>query len=312
MPLTPATPEQMEKLAPYIAGSVPDERGEVEMHCPLHGDAKRSASLNPKKGLWFCHAGCGGGSVRQLVGAEDTWKPVPQGALRRGRRAVAAGRVDSPFDTEDVDRWHQRLLDDRAAIDMLFDRKGIKLETAIKARIGYNGRYFKLPVFSPDREIWNIRTYDMRPTNGRRKIWSIKGMGTARLYPIGPLMRTCKHEAVVICEGEWDTLLALQAGYTAVTRTDGAGKPWHDEWTELFEDRRVFICPDRDEVGVQSALNTAAALIDVAQKVRFINLPYPVTKKDGKDLSDYLLDSKHADWYDMGNLMAEADQKASH
>lgn len=311
MPVSPATPEQLEKLAPYTNGSVADERGEVEMHCPLHGDSRRSASLNPKKGVWYCHAGCGGGSIRQLVGAEDTWKPVAEGALRHRRTAVAAGRVEAPFDAGDVDRWHQRLLDDRAAIDTLYEKKGIKLETAVKARIGYNGRYFKIPVFSPERDIWNIRTYDMRPTNGRRKIWSVKGMGTARLYPIGPLSRTGKHESVLVCEGEWDTLLALQAGYCAVTRTDGAGKPWHEEWTEMFVDRRVFICPDRDEVGIKSAIATAEAIGDVAQKVRFINLPYPITKKDGRDLSDLLLEQKHEHWYVLGNLMAEADQKAS-
>jgi hypothetical protein len=307
----PATPEQLEKLAPYINGSRPDERGEIEFHCPLHGDSRRSASLNPKKGLWFCHAGCGGGSIRQLVGAEDTWKPVQQGAHRRRQRAVAARDVEAPFDSGDVERWHQRLLDDRAAIDTLFKRKGIKLETAVKARIGYNGRYFKIPVFSPERDIWNVRTYDMKPTNGRRKIWSVKGMGTARLYPIGPITRTVSHESVLVCEGEWDTLLALQAGYCAVTRTDGAGKPWHEEWTELFKNRRVFICPDRDQVGIRSAIATAEALAEVAQKVRYINLPFPVTKKDGKDLSDLLLGADREHWYVLGNLMAEADQKAS-
>lgn len=310
MALTPATPEQLEKLAPYINGSKPDERGEVEFHCPLHGDSRRSASLNPKKGLWFCHAGCGGGSIRQLVGAEDTWKPIPADSVRR-RVATAARNVDAPFDSGDVERWHQRLLDDRAAIDLLFERKGIKLETAIKARIGYNGRHFKIPVFSPERDIWNVRTYDMKPTNGRRKIWSVKGMGTARLYPVGPITRTVNHESVLICEGEWDTLLALQAGYCAVTRTDGAGKPWHDEWTEMFADRRVFICPDRDVVGVESAVRTAEALADVAQKIRFINLPFEITKKNGKDLSDHLLSADREHWYVLGNLMAEADQKAS-
>lgn len=310
MATTPATPEQMEKLAPYINGAQPDERGEVEFHCPIHGDSRRSASINPKKGVWYCHAGCGGGSIRQLVGAEDTWKPIPVDAIRR-RSLVAARKAEAPFDSGDVERWHQRLLDDRAAIDILYERKGIKLETAIKARIGYNGRYFKIPVFSSDRDVWNVRTYDMKPTNGRRKIWSVKGMGTARLYPIGPLTRTVNHESVLICEGEWDTLLALQAGYCAVTRTDGAGKPWHEEWTELFADRRVFICPDRDEVGIRSAIATATALNGVAQKIRFINLPFPITKKDGKDLSDLLLGADREHWYVLGNLMAEADQKAS-
>lgn len=306
--MSAATPEQIERLEPYVLGAQPDERGEIDIHCPLHGDSKRSASINPAKGVWYCHAGCGGGSIRQLVGAEDTWKPVPESARRHRRAAVAARNTEAPFDVTDVHRWHDRLLDDRKAIDLLFERKGIKLETARRALLGYNGRHFKIPVFGPppERPIWNVRTYDMNPTNGRRKIWSIRGMGTARLYPVGIPLRSIKHEAIMICEGEWDTLLALQAGYLAVTRTDGAGKPWHDEWTPLFEGRRVFICPDCDQVGVESAERTRDALADTAQFVKFIRLPFKVTRKDGKDLSDYLLGHSREHWLAIGNLKADA------
>jgi hypothetical protein len=219
---------------------------------------------------------------------------------------AVARNTEAPFDSGDVERWYSRLLDDRGAIDTLFERKGVKLETAARARLGFNGRYFKIPVFSPDREVWNVRTYDMQPTNGRRKIWSVRGMGSARLYPVGMLLRSLKHESIMLCEGEWDTLLALQAGYIAVTRTDGAGKPWHEEWTELFEDRRVFLCPDRDRVGIESAEQTRDELVDVAQLVKFVNLPYPITKKNGKDLSDYLLGSTKEHWYQVGNLKASA------
>ena len=72
----PLTQEQMDKLAPYAAGSQPDARGEWEIICPMHKDTRRSASVNIHKGVWFCHAGCGGGSVRQLVLNEDSWEPV--------------------------------------------------------------------------------------------------------------------------------------------------------------------------------------------------------------------------------------------
>ena len=44
------TGEQLAELRPYIAGEVADERGEVGMSCPLHPDAKRSASIDLKKG----------------------------------------------------------------------------------------------------------------------------------------------------------------------------------------------------------------------------------------------------------------------
>lgn len=35
--------------------------------CPLHDDRSPSFSVSEEKGLWYCHAGCGGGDVYTLV-----------------------------------------------------------------------------------------------------------------------------------------------------------------------------------------------------------------------------------------------------
>lgn len=74
-------PEQIEWLAekrglaaiwPYVVG-LPDERGERIAHCPLHPDENPSMHINLSKGVWYCHSGCGGGTVGQLLDAQDTW-----------------------------------------------------------------------------------------------------------------------------------------------------------------------------------------------------------------------------------------------
>src|ERR1044072_1151569 len=65
--------QQLSTLAPYLEGSRPDHRGEMEMYCPVHPDSRRSASINLERGVWFCHAGCGGGVVGQLVDSSDAW-----------------------------------------------------------------------------------------------------------------------------------------------------------------------------------------------------------------------------------------------
>jgi len=300
-----ATPEHLKKLEPYLAGGVADERGEIEMHCPIHGDNKRSASVNPAKGVWYCHAGCGGGSIRHLCAADDAWKPVPAASKRRA--SLIRRAAENPFNDGDVDRWRWRLEEDRKAIDELWNNKGITMDTAVRAHIGYNGRHFKLPVYSIDRQVLNVRTYDMHPGGGRRKIWSVKGMGQARLYPLQPISKTGATEKVLLCEGEWDTLLALQAGYCAVTRTDGAGKPWHEEWDSYFAGKRVILVPDRDNTGVESAVATAERLRDVAESVKFINLP---NVKKGYDLSDHLLGQSKPHWLALGVLMADAEKTA--
>lgn len=41
--------------------------GEGMTICPFHNDRKPSLSLNHENGLWYCHAGCGGGTVQELA-----------------------------------------------------------------------------------------------------------------------------------------------------------------------------------------------------------------------------------------------------
>lgn len=286
-----ATDEQLAKLAPYINGARPDGRGEVEMYCPLHPDVRRSASLNVEMGVWCCHAGCGGGSIRHLIDAEDTWVSA-EGRTPTSvapRRSFRTPHKPSP---RLIHRWHRRLLNTEKQVMFMKERRGLDPWTLAAARIGWDGRHFKIPVYSPERELWNVRTWDPNPKDDRRKIWSVRGMGRARLYPASVLERTQPGDAILICEGEWDALLALQLGFLAVSRTDGAGKPWHDEWTIAFAGLRVLTVHDRDLAGAKSDLITREALEPVAEEFHNVILPYEMKEKHGNDLTDFILENK--------------------
>lgn len=282
--------EYAKALEPFVAGAKPDDRGEVEMYCPLHNDSRRSAAINFAKGAWFCHAGCGGGSIRRLVDSVDLWVPA-EGRVKQARPSAGGSAPEGPATVTkaDVKRWHRRLVNTDAH-EYLYELRGIDLATAKRARIGWDGSRFKIPVFSPDRELWNVRTYDPDPGD-RRKIWSVRGMGRARLYPVGPLLRSSVGNEVLFCEGEWDTLLALQTGVLAVTRTDGAGKPWRSEWNEYLADRKVYLCSDRDEAGVKNDEIIGRALDGIAAEVWQCELPFRIRPKHGKDVTDYVLDA---------------------
>lgn len=303
--MPPATDAERAALAPFIAGERPDERGEIDMYCPLHNDSRRSASLNLTKGVWCCHAGCGGGSVRRLVESADCWVPA-EGRVTEARPSAVALRTHDVPKPVQVKRWHRHFMNDELARNELFEQRGITAATAHRARIGWTGRYYKIPVFSPMGELWNVRTYDMHVTGDRRKIWSVRGMGRARLYPAGILEMTRPGDTLILCEGEWDALLAIQAGYFAVTRTDGAGKPWHHEWDVGFAGLRLFMCHDRDTMGEKSNRVTAAALEHVVEELHTIRLPFQMREKNGKDLTDYLLDQDDHQLA-LGELMASAD-----
>lgn len=304
----PLTQEQMDKLAPYAAGSQPDARGEWEIICPMHKDTRRSASVNIHKGVWFCHAGCGGGSVRQLVLNEDSWEPV-DGRVQTLVSAPSTASTESvilPTKSE-VQQWHRRLMRDDDVRAYLNRKRGLTNHTLRRASIGFNGKQYTIPVWSPNGRLWNVRKYDPNPRPGRSKIWNTKGMGTARLYPIRQLNRERYGAEVLYVEGEWDCLLALQSGHAAVTRTDGAGKPWHDHWTAQFVGVTVFMCCDRDRAGADAEAVAADALQEVTE-VRWCHLPFKMKENHGKDLTDYLLKFPRSE---RGDVLTQLKEKAS-
>ncbi len=91
---------------------------------------------------------------------------------------------------------------------------------------------------------------------------------------------------LLLCEGEWDLFCAFDHGFTwAVTHTAGAGT-WLPAWTPLFAGKRVWICYDRDVIGMRGAARVARALWPVASTVRLVDLPLPGIP-DAKDLSDF-------------------------
>ena len=178
--------------------------------------------------------------------------------------------------------------------------------TAERGRIGWDGRFFKLPVFGPDRELINIRTYDPTPGMMRRKIWGIRGHNAPVLYPLGVLGRVRSGDAIIICEGEWDALLALQSGYHAITRT-GSAKVWNPDWSDRFVGLRVFVCHDADDMGQEANDKVAESLASHAAEVSICQLPYPVEKKNGKDLTDYLREADTPELA-LGELMKGAER----
>lgn len=310
--MAPITDQQLAALAPYIKHGKPDDRGELYILCPLHNDSRQSCSINIHKGYWYCFAGCGGGSIRALMDNQENWRPVEG----RGKELKVSDLIEAkevaglPSQDElmrDVLDWHFNLMKNDRAKDFLYNLRGIEEWTIRKAMIGFDGSYYKIPVFSPERQIWNIRTYDPEPRRGRRKIWSLRGFGRARIYPAGILERAEPGDAILFCEGEWDALLALQAGALAVTRTDGAGKPWHPEWSVGFAGLRVYVCHDRDKQGDKGNEIVTAALLGVAQSVYQCKLPYMWLPKGGRDVTDLLLDADEPGQA-LGELMKNAKE----
>lgn len=276
------------------------------MVCPLHPDTTRSASLNVLKGTWFCQAGCGGGTVEQLIDAEDTWVS-PKGRVSNGHRPARASVAPSDEVSKGKVRgWHAALLDGHPArLEALMEARGVNEETIRDFQIGWDSdrRVYTIPIWSHKGEIWNVRRYDLKPRGDRRKMWSVKGMGAPRLYPVQQILD--KPDYIIICEGEWDALLTIQHDFNAITRT-GAADVWEERWSKLFRGMTVYLAHDCDLKGQHANLKLGELLQDVAEEVRVLKLPYPIEEKGGKDLTDFWLEHREHPEAEMRSLMEDA------
>lgn len=271
----------LEQLEPYLEPGGPNDQHEWGMKCPLHNDTKRSASLNVDKGLWYCQACDIGGPVASLIRELKKGNIYQNGSKPKERQEQDRGEF--PYTDDQVRAWNATLLGTAEVLRPFQERRGLTDETIAEFEIGWDGRNqaYTIPVRDEHGELVSIRWYQLDPADDRRKIWSVAGWGEPVLYPIDQLIEA---DDIIWCEGELDALLTIQNGYNAITRTGGA-KVWKDEWAPRFSGMTVYVCQDADVDGQAGARRVATALGKVATTY-VVKLPYEITDKHGKDLTD--------------------------
>lgn len=281
--------QHLRALAPYLEGAGPNGEGEWGLHCPLHEDVTRSASINVDSSEYWCFV-CGeGGSVISLIKRKDEWVE-PSG---NGHANVDINQVRSEprevVTEAHVAGWSSSLLSDDEAIDWLVQNRGLHTDTLRKYEIGWDRdkRVYTIPIRDIEGALVNVRRYNPRPKEGMRKIWQIAGMLSRALYPISSLALAREGSGrIIVGEGEWDALRTLQEGYAAITRT-GAADVWLNSWSPLFEGLECYMAHDCDEKGEQANRKVGRALAPYGKEVKKIALPFPYAEKHGQDLTDY-------------------------
>ena len=220
-------------------------RDEATSLCPFHNDHHPSFSINLETGLWFCHAGCGGGDVFTFV-MRHHQIGFPE-ALRVLERRVRVQQEDIDTNRRII-RRHQWT-----------DAEG---NVAWKLRWSSGMKY----------------TWSQDP-NGK-----LRGRGSCEptLYQLADLRLS---KAIVVAEGEhdsdvWNRLLddAGLLGIGATCTPNGAADVKPEYLAELDDIQVAWVSGDNDAPG-QRYMERVASLLEGKVPI-VVRLPVPHGFKD--------------------------------
>ena len=294
-----------------IQGSSPPDSGSddgwVMGFCPFHKNVNTpSFAYNTVHLGWVCFSnhGCGKGDVFDFVMRShgQTFKEaiVTLGDEMGVARPSGMDWVNRPpIDRETIELYVSQLWEHENPdiLKYLHEKRGLTDETIRTRRIGWSKKHerYTLPVLDEKGVCWNVRLYS--PTS-KQKMLNFKTKTSSygsppRIYG-ADILAAEKNSLVMLCEGEWDSIAATQAGITAVTGTHGCSV-FEDRWIEQhFKGRDVAICYDCDNEGKRAVTDLLLPLFaphvksGAVKSVKVVALPLAGTKAD-KDITDWIV-----------------------
>lgn len=187
-----------------------------------------------------------------------------------------------------IDELHKALLDDDKAMTWLRGR-GLSDAVIADAQLGYErgGRYadcIVIPYTDAQGRCRGVRYRHLRP-NPPMKYESPKGF-PKHLYNVAAV----SEPVVVICEGEFDSLVCRELGYASVAITGTGG--WERDWRWLFRDcDLVMVVMDRavvdDNPDAAEAENRTRN--QILAQVGLVTSVEPIDLPEGFDVTDLYL-----------------------
>lgn len=243
--------------------SYTEHGSELKGQCPfpeLHPggyDANPSFTVNLDNGVYFCNACRSRGNIHTYfmstrhLSRQDAWYELGDAlGIERPSDVDSRPAIDPALPV----KWHRALMESTGVIrDILREKRGLTDETLERFLIGWDGERITIPIYDEFSELVNIRRYKWNSFEDSTKMINFTDevgntYGEDRIYGVEHLFDKNVKE-IVWCEGEWDRLVAEQAGFHACTATAGAGN-FRAEWLKLIRQKeRINICYDHDEAG---------------------------------------------------------------
>ncbi|WP_370582585.1 AAA family ATPase [Plantibacter sp. VKM Ac-2885] len=272
-------------------------------HCPNpdHPDENESFGFRARKKLpvvWNC-LGCDdsegvrrglkatGLSTRRLrrLPASNTFK-LP--SVKRSAEREPYSNQDKPYE------WSQQLTQsDHSSIKRhrnLLAERAIRRETWERVHVGTDGRSLTIPQRASGGGPWLQIKFITYPEDGSSKVVNQSPGSVSMIWP-QEFLSDHPTLPVLLCEGEWDALLANQESeglYVAVTGTGGAQTPPRD--LSPLSGREVFVAYDADEAGRAGAEKVATRLNQAGARARVLDLTRLGVSPDSKeDVTDFFV-----------------------
>ena len=256
------------------------EKKETAVCCPFphhtesgveYQETIPSAHINLDKGVFHCKV------------CEKGLSEVSFISEILGCKYEAASKIASLYrDVENLHSWNQLKLNPRTK--EICNELGISDEVIEELHLKTENREedIAFPVLMYGKVV-DVRNYS--PYNRAAKIRSRAGSTTGMVIPFDLWINTNPHTWTIICAGEKDMAVARSNGFNAITLT--GGEKALPKLLKPFKNRRVAICYDHDEAGIEGAKSVAAAILPYAAEVRICTGFHEVCKEHGEDITDF-------------------------
>lgn len=256
------------------------EKKETAVCCPFphhtesgveYQETIPSAHINLDKGVFHCKV------------CEKGLSEVSFISEILGCKYEAASKIASLYrDVENLHSWDQLKLNPRTK--EICNELGINDEVIEELHLKTENREedIAFPVLMYGKVV-DVRNYS--PYNRAAKIRSRAGSTTGMVIPFDLWINTNPHTWTIICAGEKDMAVARSNGFNAITLT--GGEKALPKILKPFKNRRVTICYDHDEAGIEGAKSVAAAILPYAAEVRICTGFHEICKEHGEDITDF-------------------------
>jgi len=232
---------ELERRGVVVIGS----GNQLKAKCPFHQDNNASLSINAPKQIWKCFAGCGEGSVIDLIAKYDS--KTPEAVFKELAKELEGAEPIKPATTE------------KPVIDKIYSYTN---------ELGQEA--FQIVRLKP-------KSFRQRHIGADGKwVWNMQGV-TRHLYRLPEVL---KAETVWFVEGEKDADNLAKLGFTA-TCISGGAKGWLDSYVEHLCGKDIVLCGDNDEPGKAFIKQVFEACSGKVKMARIVTIPAPA--KDVSD-----------------------------